>query len=96
MVGAPTYEGGLFPLVEQVLVMAEKKKVHNRLVARFGSYGWSGGAQRAFERLAETLKWEVTDTFEFAGRATAEQLRQAEEFGARFARLVRAAGSQPS
>ena len=89
MVGAPTYEGGLFPPVAQVLDMAAQKRIRNKKVARFGSYGWSGGAQRHFERIIEPLKWELVDSFEFIGSPTEEDLRQGEEFGAGFARLVK-------
>jgi anaerobic nitric oxide reductase flavorubredoxin len=90
MVGAPTYEGSLFPPVAQVLEMAASKRIRNKKVARFGSYGWSGGAQRHFERIIEPLKWELVDSFEFMGGPTQEDLRQGEEFGAGFARLIQA------
>jgi flavorubredoxin len=93
MVGAPTYEGGLFPLVEQVLRIASHKKIHHKLAARFGSYGWSGGAQRRFEQLAEELNWQVLEAFEFAGGASDKELREGEAFGARFAQALRAAGT---
>jgi flavorubredoxin len=89
MVGAPTYEGSLFPPMAQVLNMAATKRVRNKKVARFGSYGWSGGAQRHFERLIEPLKWELTDSFEFVGNPSNEDLRQGEAFGASFARLLK-------
>ncbi len=91
MVGAPTYEGGLFPLVEQVLEMAIHKKIRGKLAAHFGSYGWSGGAQRRFTQLAELLNWELVDTLEFVGGASEEELQKGEAFGARFARAVREA-----
>jgi anaerobic nitric oxide reductase flavorubredoxin len=89
MVGAPTYEGSLFPPVAQALDMAAQKRIRNKKVARFGSYGWSGGAQRHFERIIEPLKWELVDSFEFNGGPTEEDLRHGEEFGAGFARLVK-------
>ena len=89
MVGAPTYEGSLFPLMAQALDMVVQKRIQNKQVARFGSYGWSGGAQRHFERLIEPLKWELTDSFEFTGSPTQEDLKYGEEFGARFARLIK-------
>jgi anaerobic nitric oxide reductase flavorubredoxin len=89
MVGAPTYEGSLFPPMTQVLEVAATKRIHNKLVARFGSYGWSGGAQRHLERLIEPLKWDLVDSFEFIGGPTDEDLRHGEEFGAHFARLVK-------
>jgi len=89
MIGAPTYEGGLFPPVEQALQIAGHKKVRNKKAARFGSYGWSGGAGRVFGRLAEDLKWDVVDEFEFVGQPTDVELRQGEAFGAAFARALR-------
>ena len=91
MVGAPTYEGSLFPPVAQALDMVTQKRIRNKKVARFGSYGWSGGAQRHFERIIEPLKWELVDTFEFIGGPTEEDLRHGEEFGTRFARLIKTA-----
>jgi anaerobic nitric oxide reductase flavorubredoxin len=89
VVGAPTYEGSLFPPVAQALDMAAQKRIRNKKVARFGSYGWSGGAQRHFERIIEPLKWDLVDSFEFIGGPTEEDLRQGEEFGARFARHIK-------
>lgn len=88
MVGAPTYEGSLFPPVAQVLDIAAHKRIRNKKAARFGSYGWSGGAQRDFERIIEPLKWELVDTFEFNGGPTEEDLKHGEDFGARFARVI--------
>jgi anaerobic nitric oxide reductase flavorubredoxin len=89
MVGAPTYEGSLFPPMAQVLDMATHKRIRGRKVARFGSYGWSGGAQRHFERIIEPLKWDLVESFEFVGGPTEEELKHGEEFGARFARLIK-------
>jgi len=93
VVGAPTYEGSLFPPMAQALDMATHKRIRNKKVARFGSYGWSGGAQRDFERRIEPLKWELVDSFEFIGGPTEEDLKHGEEFGARFARLIQAGGA---
>ncbi|NLF03289.1 MAG: FprA family A-type flavoprotein [Anaerolineales bacterium] len=89
MVGAPTYEGSLFPLMAHALDMAAEKHIYNKQVARFGSYGWSGGAQRHFERIIEPMKWALTESFEFAGGPTSEDLAQGEAFGVRFAKLIK-------
>ena len=89
MVGAPTYEGSLFPPMVQVLEMAAQKRIRNKKVARFGSYGWSGGAQRHFDRLIEPMKWEALPSLEFVGAPTDEELRRGEKFGADFARLIK-------
>ncbi|MGD2164910.1 MAG: FprA family A-type flavoprotein [Anaerolineae bacterium] len=89
LVGAPTYEGSLFPPVAEVLNMAATKRIRNKMAAHFGSYGWSGGAQREFENLVDKLKWDMTESFEFSGGATDEDLRRGEAFGAEFARMIR-------
>jgi anaerobic nitric oxide reductase flavorubredoxin len=91
IVGAPTYEGGLFPPMVEVLNMARQKRIRNKQVAYFGSYGWSGGARRELEQLAEGLKWDLVDTFEFAGGPTKESLHKAAQFGARFGELIQSA-----
>jgi len=87
MVGAPTYEGTLFPPVARALEMAVLKRVLNKKVAYFGSYGWSGGALRHLKQIIEPVKWELVDSFEFVGKPTEEDLSRGEEFGARFAEL---------
>jgi anaerobic nitric oxide reductase flavorubredoxin len=94
MVGAPTYEGSLFPPVAGVLNMALAKRIRNKTATHFGSYGWSGGAQREFERLMDKLKWEMTEPFEFVGGPTGGDLRQGEAFGAGFARHLKEAAEQ--
>ena len=91
MIGAPTYEGALFPPVAQVIEMAAVKKIHNRKAAMFGSFGWSGGALRHLKKLLEPLKWELLDAFEFNGRPTDEDLRKGEKFGLQFAMAIRQA-----
>jgi anaerobic nitric oxide reductase flavorubredoxin len=89
LVGAPTYEGGLFPPVAQVLEMAVSKRVLNRKVAKFGSYGWSGGSLKALTRIVEPVKWDLVDSFEFVGAPTGEDLGRGEEFGTAFAEMIK-------
>jgi anaerobic nitric oxide reductase flavorubredoxin len=89
MVGAPTYEGGLFPPVAQALDMAGIKRILNKKAAVFGSYGWSRGGMAAFQKMVEPLKWDVTDVLEFRGSPTNELLKKGEELGERFAAAVK-------
>jgi flavorubredoxin len=91
MVGAPTYEGALFPPVAQAIDMAALKRVVNKKAAIFGSYGWSKGGMAAFRKMVEPLNWVVTEVLEFHGSPTADQLRQGEELGERFAAAVKTA-----
>ncbi len=89
MIGAPTYEGALFPPMAQALEMAAIKRITGKLAARFGSYGWKGGgAEKHFESLIEPLKWDLTGVFEFNGGPTRDDLQRGVEFGAAFARRV--------
>jgi len=91
MVGAPTYEVSLFPPVAQALDVAVHKHVRFKKVARFGSYGWSGGAQKHFERIIAPAKWDLVDSFEFVGSPCSSELKEGEEFGARFATVIKQA-----
>ncbi len=89
LIGAPTYEGGLFPPITDLMNLAKIKHIFNRRAAYFGSYGWSGGAQRDFNKLAENLQWNVFDGWEFKGSPTTELLKQGEEFGYHFAESLK-------
>jgi anaerobic nitric oxide reductase flavorubredoxin len=89
LVGAPTYEGELFPPMAHVLDMMNRKRIQNRKVAYFGSFGWSGGARREIAQWAEKLKWELTEAWEFPGGATHQDLLKAEELGYNFAQSLK-------
>ncbi|MBN1247095.1 MAG: FprA family A-type flavoprotein [Anaerolineae bacterium] len=85
LIGAPTYEGELFPPMAHVLDIAGRKRIRDRKVAYFGSYGWSGGARREVASLAEELNWDLTESWEFPGAATHAQLAEGKALGYRFA-----------
>ena len=89
MIGAPTYEVSLFPPVAEVLNASAHKHIKNKKAAYFGSFGWSGGALRNLEKIIEPLKWDLVDTFEFKGCPKEEEFKKGEEFGRKFAELVR-------
>ncbi|WP_319475854.1 FprA family A-type flavoprotein [Marispirochaeta aestuarii] len=65
----PTYEYKMFPPMAAVLDELGKKKVQNRKAFRFGSYGWSGGAQKELDEIMERwkMKWEFLEPLEFKG-----------------------------
>lgn len=92
IVGAPTYEAGLFPTMANVLQMAVLKNITNKKVAMFGSYGWSGGGLRELKKIIEPVKWQLTDSLEFIGMPTEEELKKGEEFGRKFGELIKSAG----
>ncbi len=65
----PTYEFKMFPPMAAALEELGKKKVFNRKAFRFGSYGWSGGAQRELDEIMTKLNmnWEFLEPVEFLG-----------------------------
>lgn len=77
----PTYEFKMFPPMSSTLEELGKKKVQNRKAFRFGSYGWSGGAQKELDEIQTRLGmgWEFLEPVEFCGSATEEQLQLIEE-----------------
>lgn len=58
LVGSPTYNGELFPPVEQLLRRIETRCIPQRRFACFGSFTWAGAAVRRMAEFAERVKWE--------------------------------------
>ncbi len=93
MVGAPTYEGQLLPIMAAALAVVDAKRITGRKTAYFGSYGWSGGGQAVFKKLVEPLQWEILDNLTFPGNPTPQTLEAGEAFGVKFATAVKNSGS---
>jgi flavorubredoxin len=88
VIGAPTYEGSLFPTMQLVLNMAEIKRVFNKQAIYFGSYGWGGGATRFLKTHFEKMNWQLGETLEFAGQPREEDLNAAYEMGKHFGKTI--------
>ncbi len=90
ILGAPTYDGGIFLPVEQFLRLVQRKRLQNRLVGLFGSYGWSGGAVKLMKSIIEELKWELVEpVVEVSGFPDEGTLEQGESLGWRIAKQVK-------
>lgn len=72
----PTYEYKMFPPMVAVLEELGKKKAVGRKAFRFGSYGWSGGAQKELDEIMDKYKmnWEFIEPVEFKGSPREEDL----------------------
>ena len=68
--GMPTYEYKIFPPMSHVIDELLIKKVANKKVFRYGSYGWVGGAQRDFEAKIEKSGWDMLGHYEWQGAPT--------------------------
>lgn len=89
VLGMPTYEYEMFPPMAWTLDMFRRKKIINKKVLRFGSAGWSGGAQRELTALTEKLKWEFLDPIEWMGAPTEREFELALNQGRALARQVK-------
>lgn len=80
--GMPTYEYKMFPPMAHVIEELMVKKVKNKKVFRFGSFGWVGGAQKDFEAKTEKAGWDILGSFEWQGapgEKDQEEIRKALE-----------------
>jgi flavorubredoxin len=89
VIGTPTYEYGMFPPMKYFMDMLKKKFVKYKKVLFFGSYGWSGGAQKEFDELSKNMKWDIIDPIAFRGHPTKEQLEKAENLAAELAKQIK-------
>lgn len=76
----PTYEYKMFPPLAHALDELGRKRIINKEVFRFGSYGWSGGAQKELDLLMEQhkMKWNFVETVEFLGKPNQNDLDKIE------------------
>jgi flavorubredoxin len=72
----PTYEYKMFPKMAAILEEFGAKKVHGRKAFRFGSYGWSGGAQKHLDEIMDRthMNWDFIEPYEFNGKPCKEDL----------------------
>jgi len=80
IVAAPTYEYKLFPPVATALNEVGRKKITGKAAFRFGSYGWSGGAEKELAEILERNKmnWDFIESVEFEGAPREEDLKRVE------------------
>ncbi len=80
IIAAPTYEYKLFPPVAAALNELGRKKITGKAAFRFGSYGWSGGAEKELHEIFERNKmnWDLIESVEFEGAPRKEDLTAVE------------------
>jgi flavorubredoxin len=61
VLGSPTYNMGVFPLMDHLLRLLENKGLKNRIVGIFGSYGWSGGAIKELTDFIGRMQWPLME-----------------------------------
>ena len=80
IIAAPTYEYKLFPPVAEALNEFGRKKITGKAAFRFGSYGWSGGAEKELNEIMERNKmnWDFVESVEFEGAPKEQDLVKVE------------------
>ena len=80
IIAAPTYEYNLFPPVAAALNELGRKKITGKVAFRFGSYGWSGGAEKELKEIIERnrMNWNFIESVEFEGAPKGEDLVKVE------------------
>ncbi len=93
VLGMPTYEYKMFPPMAHALDDLGRKKIANRKAFRFGSYSWSGGAQKELDALMQShrMGWDFLEPVEYRGAPTAADLEAIHARGRELARAVKAA-----
>ncbi|MGD1823271.1 MAG: FprA family A-type flavoprotein [Pleomorphochaeta sp.] len=88
IVGMPTYEYKMFPPMYNVLDQMDRSHVNGRKIARFGSYGWSGGALKQFMPFVESMKLDFIGEVEYQGAPSEEDKKKAFELAASMAKSI--------
>ncbi len=80
IIAAPTYEYKLFPPVAAALDEVGRKRITGKAAFRFGSYGWSGGAEKELSEILERNKmnWDMVESVEFEGAPKEEDFKKIE------------------
>ncbi|HYQ48188.1 MAG TPA: FprA family A-type flavoprotein, partial [Thermodesulfovibrionales bacterium] len=91
ILGSPTYNTGIFPLMDHLIRLLENKMLRDRITGIFGSYGWSGGAVKEMTGFVDRMKWDLTDpVIEVKCSATGEDLKKCALLAVNIARKLQA------
>jgi flavorubredoxin len=61
MLGTCTYNNGIYPPMENLIINLAHKGLPNRVFGVFGSYGWSGGGVKGIVDYIQKNKWTLID-----------------------------------
>ena len=85
----PTYEYKMFPPMYHILDILERSHVVGRKAMRFGSFGWSGGAQKQYDAFVASMKWDAVGVVEYQGYPDEEDTRSAYEMAKAMAKSIK-------
>ena len=90
VLGSPTYNTGLFPLMDHLTRLLENKMLRERVAGIFGSCGWSGGAMKELGDFVKRMKWELVEpVVEVKGSPGEDDLKRCTLLGVSMAKRLR-------
>ncbi|QHI68966.1 FprA family A-type flavoprotein [Tichowtungia aerotolerans] len=91
ILGGPTYDTGLFPPMQFLIDMLQRKMLRNRTLGLFGSFTWSGGGVNSLVKFAEEGSWNLIEpVVECRSCPTAIDINQCVELGRNIAKAIKA------
>jgi flavorubredoxin len=91
LVGSPTHNNGILPLMADVLTYMKGLKPQNKVAAAFGSYGWSGESPKVLNQWLEDMKFEVVEQpARILNNPNAEAVEQCVELGRAVGKALKA------
>ena len=82
--------GGVYPLIEKLLVAIEHRGIKNRLYSCYGSFTWAGAAVKLLTAFSKTMNWELVGSpVENKHAVFEEKYKAAFELGQAMAKRMR-------
>lgn len=89
IIGTPTYDGGVFPQIQYVVHLIEKKQIKNKYYGLFGTSGWSGMGYKQLQGVLEKLGWELVEPIiETRGRMRGREIELIKEFAENISKAI--------
>ena len=86
--GSPTLNYGMMPSMGELLIYLKGLKPAGKPAAVFGTYGWSGGAQKDMEELLQKATMQVEEALVLNWSPDKSEVEKCEKFGYEFAKKV--------
>lgn len=90
IVGSPTHNNGILPLVADMLTYMKGLRPQNKIGAAFGSFGWSGECVKAITGWLEDMSFEIVDPVKTKHVPDATALEQCVELGRAVGKALKA------
>ena len=77
IVGSPTYNGKVFPPVEEFMSAMENREIKNKVVATFGSFTWASSANKSLVEMFNRMKLEPVASMDMKHSPSEEDIKDA-------------------